>query len=90
MAVISVEQNEISVRQNEIRQLTVIATVFLPLSVLTGFFGMNFGWLTGHISSFWEFLVFGLGSLSCRCASLCGSSSRRGYLSAASGIFDSS
>ena len=80
MAVISVQQNEISVRQNEIsKQLTIIATVFFPLSFLTGFFGQNFGWLTGHIDHLWEFLVFGIGSLAVSLALLYGWFRRRGY-----------
>lgn len=33
------------------RQLTVVASVFMPLSFLTGFFGMNFAVLVGHIQS---------------------------------------
>jgi len=44
-------------------RLTVVATIFLPLTVLTSFFGMNFGWLTGHITSTMDFLIFGVGSL---------------------------
>jgi magnesium transporter len=71
IAVISLEQNDISVRQNETtKQLTVIATIFLPLSFLTGFFGMNFGWLVSHVTSLWAFLVFGIGSLATSCVVL--------------------
>jgi magnesium transporter len=64
MAVISTQQSETSVRQNDsIRQLTMIATVFLPLTFLTGFFGQNFGWLVEHTHSFAAFLVLGIGGL---------------------------
>jgi magnesium transporter len=43
------------------KQLTVIATIFLPLSFLTGFFGQNFSVLVGHIGSAWSFWVFAVG-----------------------------
>ncbi len=71
MAVISLDQNQISVRQNEtMKQLTIMATIFLPLTFITGFFGMNFGWMTGRITSLWVFAVFGVGSLVASCAGL--------------------
>jgi magnesium transporter len=52
-------------RQGEIsKQLTIIATIFLPLSFLTGFFGQNFTFLTGDVLNHdWAFWVLGLGLL---------------------------
>jgi magnesium transporter len=43
------------------KQLTVIATIFLPLSFLTGFFGQNFAWMVGEVSSLEAFLLLGIG-----------------------------
>jgi magnesium transporter len=43
-AFLSVENNRLS---EVVRRLTVISTIFLPLSFITGFFGMNFQRLSG-------------------------------------------
>ena len=45
------------------KQLAIIATIFMPLGYLTGFFGQNFAWLTGHLqSNISYFLFLGIGS----------------------------
>lgn len=41
--------------------LTVVATIFLPLTFLTGFFGMNFGWMIREINTPLAFFLLGVG-----------------------------
>jgi magnesium transporter len=41
-------------------RLTIVATIFLPLTFATGFFGMNFGWMVNHIDSAATFFAFGV------------------------------
>ncbi len=81
MAVISVAQNEMGVRQTEAtKQLTLVATIFLPLSFVASFFGMNFGWLTAHITPLWAFLLYGVGSFAASLAALLFWFRRSGHL----------
>jgi magnesium transporter len=44
-----------------VERLTVLSTILLPLIVLTGFFGQNFGWLVRNIGGIGSFLLFGVG-----------------------------
>jgi magnesium transporter len=53
----------VSNRLNDVmKQLTIIATVFLPLSFLTGFFGQNFAWLVNRIGAAPAFFGIGIGT----------------------------
>jgi magnesium transporter len=44
-------------------RLTILATFFVIATLVTGFFGQNFGWLVGSIDSKRDFLVYGVGGL---------------------------
>jgi len=72
----------VSNRQNAVmKQLTAIATIFLPLSFITGFFGQNFRFLTAQlISDPWTFWAFGIGSIIATCAGLLVYFRRKGWV----------
>jgi magnesium transporter len=54
----------LSLRLNETSYwLTVVATIFLPLTFITGFFGMNFGWMVEEVDTKLAFWLLGVGSL---------------------------
>jgi len=56
IALVSHQQNEVS------KQLTLMATIFLPLTFITGFFGQNFAFLVNGIVSKQSFWELGVGS----------------------------
>jgi len=44
------------------RRLAAVATIFLPISFLAGFWGENFNVLTGTVEKGWTaFLILGVG-----------------------------
>ena len=63
------------------KQLTVIATIFLPLGFITGFFGQNFGFLVTHLLTgeltFW---LVGVGSMVATCIGLLVFFRRKGWV----------
>jgi magnesium transporter len=64
LSLIGLRQSEIAAEQNQVvRKLTIVATVFLPLTFITGFFGQNFGWMVDNVDSLAAFLVLGIGGL---------------------------
>jgi magnesium transporter len=71
----------VSNRLNQVmKQLTIIATIFLPLAFVTGFFGQNFAWLVRHVDTFGAFLAFGIGGIVVPIALLLGWFKRAGYI----------
>jgi len=44
-------------------RLTIGGTFFLAWTLVTGFFGQNFGWLVDSINTRHEFLIYGVGAL---------------------------
>jgi magnesium transporter len=76
-AYLSVVSNQLNL---VMKQLTIIATIFLPLSFLTGFFGQNFGWMVNRIGSLAVFLGLGLGTEAIAVVLLLTMFRRRGWL----------
>ncbi len=68
-------------RLNEIvARLTLLSAVFLPLTLVTSYFGQNFGWLVDHIDSLRAFLIWGVGGMAVPCAVIAFALYRAGYL----------
>lgn len=74
-------QGMLDTYSNEVQErLTIVATIFLPLTALTGFFGTNFQWLLDHIGSGWAFAVFGVGGTVLSCVGIVAWLARTGLL----------
>jgi Mg2+ and Co2+ transporter CorA len=53
--------NAIAQRQGEqINRLTLVSLIFLPVTAVTGFFGMNFRWMTTALQSEAAFFLLGV------------------------------
>ena len=46
-----------------VTRLSIASTLFIAWTLVTGFFGQNFGWLVGHISTDTAFIIYGIGGL---------------------------
>lgn len=71
----------VSNRTNAVmKQLAIIATVFMPLTFLTGFFGQNLGWLVENTGGRAAFLVLGVALEVATLTIVLGYFYRRGWL----------
>lgn len=53
-------QGQVSaVQGNRINQLTLVSIIFLPITFITGYFGMNFQWLVNSTQTFGTWLLLG-------------------------------
>ena len=53
-------QGQVSaVQGNRINQLTLVSIIFLPITFMTGYFGMNFQWLVNSTETFGTWLLLG-------------------------------
>ncbi len=46
---------------NQVNVLTAMAAVFIPITFITSYFGMNFDWMVGEVNSIAHFMIFGVG-----------------------------
>ena len=54
-------QGQVSAQQgNRINQLTLVSIIFLPITFMTGYFGMNFQWLVNSVQTFVSWFILGL------------------------------
>lgn len=52
----------VSYKQSQVmNRLTIISAVFLPMTFLTGYFGMNLQWMVDHVQSLEAYLFLGVG-----------------------------
>lgn len=45
---------------NRINQLTIVTIIFLPITFMTGYFGMNFTWLDNQLNSMGSYIFWGV------------------------------
>jgi magnesium transporter len=54
MSQLDIHLSQVSNNLNEVmKRLTVFASIFMPITFITGFFGMNFGYIQGRSPVWW-------------------------------------